>query len=133
MTKLNRRGFLLASGATAATLAAPSILRAAGDTIKVGGLHDLSGPLDASGIPMNQVLKLAIDEINATGGLLGKQVEAVIYDPQSNMSLYSQYATQMALKDRVAVVHGGITSASPRNHPADLPPLQDALFLQHAL
>jgi len=112
MTKLNRRGFLLASGATAATLAAPSILRAAGDTIKVGGLHDLSGPLDASGIPMNQVLKLAIDEINATGGLLGKQVEAVIYDPQSNMSLYSQYATQMALKDRVAVVHGGITSAS---------------------
>ncbi|MDK3018551.1 urea ABC transporter substrate-binding protein [Pseudodonghicola flavimaris] len=112
MTKLNRRGFLLASGATAATLSAPSILRAAADTIKVGGLHDLSGPLDASGIPMNQVLKLAIDEVNATGGLLGKEVEAVIYDPQSNMSLYSQYATQMALKDRVAVVQGGITSAS---------------------
>ena len=112
MTKLNRRGFLLASGAAAATLSAPSILRAAGDTIKVGGLHDLSGPLDFAGIPMNQVFKLAIDEINATGGLLGKEVEAVIYDPQSNMSLYSQYATQMALKDRVAVVQGGITSAS---------------------
>lgn len=36
----------------------------------------------------------------------------MVCDPQSNMSLYSQYATQMALKDRVAVVHGGITSAS---------------------
>ncbi len=61
---------------------------------------------------MNQVFNLAIDEINAQGGLLGKQVEAVVFDPQSNMSLYSQYATQMALKDRVAVVHGGITSTS---------------------
>jgi hypothetical protein len=36
----------------------------------------------------------------------------VTYDPQSNMSLYSQYATQLALKDKVAVVQGGITSAS---------------------
>ena len=114
MTTINRRRFLMTTGAaaTAAGLRAPTILRAQADTIKVGGLHDLSGPLDSSGIPMNQVFNLAIDEINAQGGLLGKQVEAVVYDPQSNMSLYSQYATQMALKDRVAVVHGGITSAS---------------------
>ncbi|WP_317625179.1 urea ABC transporter substrate-binding protein [Rhodalgimonas zhirmunskyi] len=97
---------------TATGLGAPSILRAQADTIKIGGLHDLSGPLDASGIPMDQVFKLAIDDINEKGGLLGKQVEGVVYDPQSNMSLYSQYATQMALKDRVAAVFGGITSAS---------------------
>lgn len=41
-------------------------------------------------------------------------VGAVTHDPQSNMSLYPQYATQLALKDKVAVVHGGITSASAR-------------------
>lgn len=109
----NRRLFLKSTGAAAAlSLAAPLVARAAADTIKVGCLHDLSGALDMVGIPMNQVLNMAVKEINDAGGLLGKQVEAVIYDPQSNMSLYSQYATQLALKDKVDVVMGGITSAS---------------------
>ncbi|MEI4472075.1 urea ABC transporter substrate-binding protein [Frigidibacter sp. MR17.24] len=113
MTLISRRRLLQSTGTAAAlTLAAPLVARAAGDTIKVGGLHDLSGALDAVGVPMNQVFQMAIKEINEAGGLLGKQVEAVVYDPQSNMSLYSQYATQMALKDRVDVVMGGITSAS---------------------
>ncbi|RLL63762.1 urea ABC transporter substrate-binding protein [Paenirhodobacter hankyongi] len=113
MTKLSRRNFLYTTGAAAAaTLASPLVARAGTDTIKVGGLHDLSGALDSTGVPMNQVFQLAIKEINDAGGLLGKQVEAVIYDPQSNMSLYSQYATQLALKDKVDVVMGGITSAS---------------------
>lgn len=113
MTSLSRRNFLYTTGAAAAaTLASPLVARAATDTIKVGGLHDLSGAIDSTGVPMNQVFQLAIKEINEAGGLLGKQVEAVIYDPQSNMSLYSQYATQLALKDKVDVVMGGITSAS---------------------
>lgn len=113
MTKLSRRNFLYTTGAAAAaTLASPLVARAGTDTIKVGGLHDLSGALNSTGVPMNQVFQLAIKEINDAGGLLGKQVEAVIYDPQSNMSLYSQYATQLALKDKVDVVMGGITSAS---------------------
>ncbi|RBP80115.1 amino acid/amide ABC transporter substrate-binding protein (HAAT family) [Rhodobacter sp. 140A] len=113
MTKLSRRNFLYTTGAAAAaTLASPLVARAGTDTIKVGGLHDLSGALDSTGVPMNQVFQLAIKEINEAGGLLGKQVEAVIYDPQSNMSLYSQYATQLALKDKVDLVMGGITSAS---------------------
>ncbi|GGG85451.1 ABC transporter substrate-binding protein [Salipiger pallidus] len=113
MTKLSRRSFLRTTGmAGAASLASPLIARAQSDTIKIGGLHDLSGALDSTGVPMNQVFQLAIKEINEAGGLLGREVEPVIYDPQSNMSLYSQYATQLALKDRVDVVMGGITSAS---------------------
>lgn len=110
---ISRRSFLRTTGTAAAlSLASPLVARAATDTIKVGGLHDLTGALDLVGIPMNQVFQLAIKEINEAGGLLGKQVEGVIYDPQSNMSLYSQYATQMSLRDQVAVVMGGITSAS---------------------
>lgn len=113
MTTINRRLFIKSTGAAAAlSLAAPLVARAAADPIKVGGLHDLSGALDSIGIPMNKVFQMAIKEINDAGGLLGRPVEAVVYDPQSNMSLYSQYATQMAVKDRVAVVMGGITSAS---------------------
>ncbi|WP_118132927.1 transporter substrate-binding protein [Oceanicella sp. SM1341] len=113
MTKLSRRRFLQSSAAVAAgSVALPFAGLAQDDAILVGGLHDLSGGLDTSGIPMSQIFELALKEINDTGGLLGRQVKPVIYDPQSNMSLYSQYATQLALKDKVAVVHGGITSAS---------------------
>lgn len=116
MRNLSRRGFLKKSAAAAGlatgAVQLPYAAYADDDTILVGGLHDLSGPIDFAGIPMNQVMQLAVKEINAAGGVLGKQLKSVVYDPQSNMSLYSQYATQLALKDKVAVVQGGITSAS---------------------
>ncbi|ANT62273.1 urea ABC transporter [Salipiger sp. CCB-MM3] len=108
----SRRTFLQTSAALTATLSAPTILRAQDDMIRIGGLHDLSGAIDSSGIPMNQAMQYAVAQINEAGGLLGRQVEAVTYDPQSNMSLYSQYATQLALRDKVTAVFGGITSAS---------------------
>ena len=61
---------------------------------------------------MVYALQLAIDEINAGGGLLGRPLKVVHYDTQSNIQLYSQFAQQLAVKDKVDVVHGGITSAS---------------------
>ena len=95
--------------AGASTLSAPAF---AADPIKVGSLHDLSGGLDIYGKPMVDALTLAIEEANAAGGLLGRQLQLVNYDTQSSMQLYTQFAQQAALKDKVAVVHGGITSAS---------------------
>ena len=103
---------LLAAGST---LAAPAIMRHAAlgaDPIKVVGIHDASGGLDIYGKPMIDCLELAVDEVNAAGGLLGRQIELINYDPQSNIQLYTQFATQAATKDKAAVVHGGITSAS---------------------
>lgn len=108
----NRRRFLTGS---ASLIAAPAVLSSrafAADPILVGSLHDQSGPLAASGTPMVVSLQVAIDEINAAGGLLGRPLKLVHYDTQSNIQMYSQYAQQLALKDKVAVVHGGITSAS---------------------
>ena len=61
---------------------------------------------------MVDALTLAVEEANAAGGLLGRQIKLINYDTQSNMQLYTQFAQQAALKDKVAVVHGGITSAS---------------------
>ena len=115
---INRRKFLAgtALAAGAGMIGAPAIIgradAATGGTIKVGALHDLSGGLGTSGQPMVDSLILAVDDLNAKGGLLGKKVELISYDTQSTIQLYSQYAQQLALKDRVAVVHGGITSAS---------------------
>ena len=82
------------------------------DPINVASIHDLSGGLDIYGKPMVDALTLAVEEANAAGGLLGRQIKLINYDTQSNMQLYTQFAQQAALKDKVAVVHGGITSAS---------------------
>jgi branched-chain amino acid transport system substrate-binding protein len=82
------------------------------DAIGVASIHDLSGGLDIYGKPMVDAMTLAVEEANAAGGLLGRQIKLINYDTQSNMQLYTQFAQQAALKDKVAVVHGGITSAS---------------------
>jgi len=109
--KLNRRNFLATTAAAASTIALPSI-SLAGDTIKLGSVLDTSGGFDAYGKPMNMALQLAVEKINAGGGLLGKQVEIIGYDTQSDMALYTQYAQQLVRQDKVDVVHGGILSAS---------------------
>lgn len=109
---ISRRAALTGLGAG---LAAPLVMRHAAlgaDPIKVVGIHDASGGLDIYGKPMIACLDFAVDECNAAGGLLGRQVALTNYDPQSNIQLYTQFATEAATKDRAAVVHGGITSAS---------------------
>jgi urea transport system substrate-binding protein len=111
----DRRQFLKTSAAVAAAASTNALLGStsyAADPIKVASIHDLSGGLDIYGKPMVDALTLAVEETNAAGGLLGRQVSLISYDTQSSMQLYTQFAQDAALKDKVAVVHGGITSAS---------------------
>jgi branched-chain amino acid transport system substrate-binding protein len=61
---------------------------------------------------MINCLTLAVEDINAKGGLLGRKISQLNYDTQSNIQLYTQYATEAATKEHVSVVFGGITSAS---------------------
>jgi len=102
--KLSRRHLLKGAAASAATLAMPNVALTA-DTIQVGSIIDTSGIFDLYGKPMDKSVSMAIDEINAAGGLLGKQLEKVAYDTQSDMALYTQYAQQLTRKDKVDVVH----------------------------
>jgi urea transport system substrate-binding protein len=108
---MHRRTFLTGTAAAiaAGAFSSPAL---AEDPIGVASIHDLSGGLDIYGKPMVDALTLAIEEANAAGGLFGRQLKLINYDTQSNMQLYTQFAQQAALKDKVAVVHGGITSAS---------------------
>ncbi len=112
--KLDRRRFLQTTSATAAVMAAPGIIgrAAADDTIKMVSILDQSGGLDIYGKPMVDTTVMAVEEINAAGGLLGKQIDLKTYDPQSNIQFYTQFATQAAASDKADVVHAGITSAS---------------------
>lgn len=108
---LNRRHFLAGTAAlTGTALARPAF--AASDAIKLGSILDTSGIFDAYGKPMDMAARLAVKEINAAGGLLGREVELIAYDTQSDMALYTQYGQQLTRQDKVDVVHGGILSAS---------------------
>jgi branched-chain amino acid transport system substrate-binding protein len=113
---VSRREFVKVSIAGVAGLATGPFIRPPGGDaqgmIRVGAIYDLSGPLQVFGQSQWNCAKMAIDEINEAGGLLGRKLDVKVYDSQSQMQFYNQYANQMALRDRVAVVQGGLTSAS---------------------
>jgi urea transport system substrate-binding protein len=112
---MNRRQFFTSTARAGAAVAATSLFPVsvlAADEILVGGLHDETGGLDFAGAPMQQMLRFTVDEINQKGGLLGRKLRAVTADTGSNMQLYQSLAQQIALRDKVNVVQGGITSAS---------------------
>jgi urea transport system substrate-binding protein len=88
---------------------------AAADTIKVGVLHSLSGTMAISETVLKDVTLMAIDEINAKGGLLGKKLEAVVVDPASNWPLFAEKARQLISQDKVSVVFGCWTSVSRKS------------------
>src|SRR4051812_38855406 len=69
--------------------------------IKIGILHSLSGTMAISETSLKDVALMAIDEINARGGVLGKQVELVIWDPASNWPLFAEKARELIAKDKV--------------------------------
>ena len=69
----------------------PSV-HAAEDTIKVGILHSLSGTMAISETSLKDVALMAIDEINAKGGVMGRKLEPVVVDPASNWPLFAEVA-----------------------------------------
>ncbi|WP_079312186.1 urea ABC transporter substrate-binding protein [Microbispora sp. GKU 823] len=82
------------------------------DTIKVGILHSLSGTMAISEVTVRDAELLAIDEINAAGGVLGKKLEPVVEDGASDWPTFAEKATKLIAQDKVATVFGGWTSAS---------------------
>ncbi len=98
----------------AAALAATPLALAQG-TIKVGVLHSLSGTMAISETVLKDTVLMAIDEINAKGGLLGKKLEPVVVDPASNWPLFAEKAKQLITQDKVAAVFGCWTSVSRKS------------------
>ena len=87
----------------------------AAETIKVGVLHSLSGTMAISETVLKDVALMAIEEINAKGGVLGKKLEPVVVDPASNWPLFAEKAKQLISQDKVAVVFGCWTSVSRKS------------------
>jgi urea transport system substrate-binding protein len=113
--QMNRKQFL--QSALALAIGAVGLIGQAhaADTIKVGVLHSLSGTMAISETALKNTALMAIEEINAKGGVLGKKLEPVVVDPASNWPLFAEKARQLLTQDRVAAVFGCWTSVSRKS------------------
>ena len=101
-----------ASTAATETAAASAAPAAEGDTIPVGVLHSLTGTMSISEVAVKEAELMAIDEINAAGGVLGKQIKPIIEDGASDWPNFAEKAKKLLQQDKVATIFGGWTSSS---------------------
>jgi urea transport system substrate-binding protein len=83
-----------------------------GEPIKVGVMFSLRGPLGSSGSAVSDATRLAIDEINSQGGVLGRPIEPVMVDGQSRSQEFARLADKLLNEERVCAVFGCWTSSS---------------------
>ena len=114
MPLLKRRSLL--AGAVA-TLAAPAIIRPAwaADTVKIGCLFSSSGTMANLEGRLNYITQMAADEINASGGVLGRQIEVVTTNPNSDWPTYAQMGRQLLQEQKVAAIFGCWTSVARKS------------------
>jgi urea transport system substrate-binding protein len=114
---MKRRSFVraLALAASVAAIGTSSSALAQQKTVKVGILHSLSGTMAISETVLKDTALMAIDEINAKGGVMGYRIEPVVVDPASNWPLFAEKARQLLTQDKVAVVFGCWTSVSRKS------------------
>jgi urea transport system substrate-binding protein len=111
----NSRRFTLKALTVATVLGTFGLTAHAQETIKVGVLHSLSGTMAISETVLKDTVLMAIEEINAKGGVMGKKLEPVVVDPASNWPLFAERARQLLTQDKVAVVFGCWTSVSRKS------------------
>src|SRR5688572_18221926 len=92
-----------------------SLTALAQDTIKVGVLHSLSGTMAISETTLKDTVLMMIEEQNKKGGLLGKQLEAVVVDPASDWPLFAEKTRELITQEGVAVIFGCWTSVSRKS------------------
>ncbi|GHA97420.1 urea ABC transporter substrate-binding protein [Modicisalibacter luteus] len=85
------------------------------DPIKVGILHSLSGTMAISESTLKDTMLMQIEQQNAQGGLLGRQLEPVVVDPASDWPLFAEKARQLLEQDKVDVIFGNWTSVSRKS------------------
>ena len=105
---------MIGAGAFAAA-AITAVSAQAEDTIKIGVLHSLSGTMAISETTLKDTMLMLIEEQNAKGGLLGRQLEAVVVDPASNWPLFAEKARELIEKDQVVATFGCWTSVSRKS------------------
>lgn len=110
-TKLTVGWNCLASALVGACLFASTGVWAA-QPVKLGLLEDQSGNFAIAVIPKIHAVELAVSEINAKGGILGRPIKVIHYDTQSDNTRFQEFARRLILQDKVDVIFGAFSSAS---------------------
>jgi len=98
--------------AVTAGLACSSVAALAADPVKLGLLEDASGNFALATIPKIHATELAVDEINAKGGILGRPIKLIAYDTQSDNTKFQELSRRLIQIDKADVIFGGFSSAS---------------------
>jgi len=108
MSLTRRQALASAAAVVATTVARPAI--AAKEPIKVGYLPALTGPSSSTGIGINRGIQLAVQEINAAGGMDGRQIDLIVRDTQSEPTKAVNGAAELTHSEKVGVVFGPVNS-----------------------
>jgi branched-chain amino acid transport system substrate-binding protein len=108
MSLTRRQALASAAAAIASTVAKPAI--AAKEPILIGYLPALTGPSSSTGIGINRGIQLAVQEINAAGGIDGRQIELILRDTQSDPTKAVNGAAELTHGQKVSVVFGPVNS-----------------------
>jgi urea transport system substrate-binding protein len=125
MSKISRREIIMAGGSMLILGTAGGIpsLASAKETVKLGLLHSLTGTFAIAEASLVEAEKMAIDEINATGGVMGRTIVPVVEDGASDNGVFAEKARKLLERDKVSAVIGCYSSA---NRKAVLPALRRA-------
>ncbi|MCB1861480.1 MAG: ABC transporter substrate-binding protein [Chromatiaceae bacterium] len=107
--KIRKTVSMLAAGLLLSLAAAQT---SAGDTIKVGTFLAVTGPASFLGDPELKTLQMYVEEVNAGGGVDGRQVELIHYDTGGNAKEAVNFAKRLIQKDKVDVIVGGSTTGT---------------------
>jgi urea transport system substrate-binding protein len=107
---------VLATGCSRPTDTLPTEKEKSAPTpIKIGILHSLSGTMAISETILKDFMLMQVADLNAKGGLLGRQIEPVVVDPASNWPLFAEKARDLLQREKVAAVFGCWTSVSRKS------------------
>ena len=108
---MDRRSFLATTAAGAAALSFPAVLRAQSkDVLRIGFPLPLTGPFGALAADQQRGATLAMDELNAKGGVLGRKVEVLFRDDQLKPAVGAQRTKELIENDKVQFVVGGLAA-----------------------
>ena len=82
-----------------------------GDEIVIGGLAPLTGSVAQYGVAVDNAVKMAVDDINAKGGLLGKRIKYISYDEKGDPTEATNAYTRLVDQDKIVALIGDVTSA----------------------
>ena len=107
--KISRRQLMGGAGGTVLVASAGGLIPQwawAQEVVKLGLLHSLSGTIAIAEASLVDAEKMAVEEINAAGGVLGKKIEIVLEDGASENTVFAEKARKLLERDKVVLSHG---------------------------